>query len=111
MNAINTTIATQTNAAGITAAATVKGMVNGLVAMASCLKRKWHSLHAWFSTERSSLLGDLSDGVSTVGLYLQGVPVSLRPVVAVIPQYQRPVVSRRHAVEQRQTGHRLLSLS
>jgi len=109
MNAINTTIATRTNAAAITAAATVKGMVNGLSAMASCLKRKWHSLHAWFSTDCSSLLRDLSERSSLVGLGLGGIPVRLQPVVAVVPRYQRQVVTR-YAVEQRQTGHRLLFL-
>lgn len=109
MNAINNTIAAQTITAG-TIAATVKGMVNGYGAMTSGLKRKWHSLHAWFDCDREcSPLSDLRERLFSAGQFL-AAHLTGRPVVAVVPQPVL-VVDRRYAAERRRTGYRLLSLT
>lgn len=52
MYAIYTNIAARTNDADRRIAT---GTVNGNVALVSRLKRKWHSLHSWFSRERKPL--------------------------------------------------------
>ena len=59
MGAINNTITVVNQTVVVRVIAT--GMVNGFAAAASRLKRKWHSLHAWISSqlESSRLLSEL----------------------------------------------------